>query len=117
MGRPKSNKADEPQIDVRQTEVSVRDVTEKKDVSVVAEGGAGAERGIGLYRDVAIVDRQKFDELLITILHGYTDRFSAHSLPSHVMKLFHVGTRDEAVKILQKIQADNKERKTDAQST
>lgn len=65
---------------------------------------------IGLYGDVIVVDRPKFEELIVSLLHGYGQRYTPSALPSQMMPMFHLATRAEAVELLQALQKSKRER-------
>jgi hypothetical protein len=69
---------------------------------------------IGLYDDVIVVERGKFEEMVISLVQGFGDRFTTNAMPSHLMRLFGVETRQEAVDIIHQMQEHHRKRAEDA---
>jgi hypothetical protein len=66
------------------------------------------EPKIGLYGGVVVLDRIEFGKLVISLIHGYGNRYTSHGLPSYLMKMFGLATREEAVDVIHQLQASNK---------
>jgi len=71
---------------------------------------------VGLHNTYVVAERAAFEELVVSLLHGYGDRFTAQSLPTLIMKMFALSTRDEAIVLLKELQQSKRERAANAAS-